>query len=235
MSQLPLISLITSSLEDLGVYLSRNSPQEQETEIDIPKVIEATKEYVVTQAMLDAREHQRNKIKHQKSKALADRVTRALHKKKKVKYQKTNNPIEEVFVAIRTEDENEQAQTYEPQNTVTEEQAASLDTTVELLQEVSDIIETHIVASTINKDSLKAVDYTLDGLSFMSVVLNQAINDLHLQASSTLRPDSAYSYNFRQAHRITSVFNKRYKLHRPSKNSAVIHYDIRITNVNKVA
>lgn len=122
------------------------------------------------------------------------------------------DPLEE----LRTEEENIVAKTVEPK--------LKLEDDIE--QKIANILETHIIATTLNKANLVIEDYELTSKSAFSINLNDSLNafstsfSLDKTASHNVTP---YKFNFKEAGLIKSTFDKRHLKHRTVSNNIVIH------------
>lgn len=169
----------------------------------------------------------------------SDRLAKRVAKQEldEVKASKAKNDKRQEIVkvdplsGVRTDKENEVAEAYIPQSKVDEE-VVPVTSDIETIQVISDLIETHIVASTLGRQGLDIDDYKLDGKTFFNMVVDN-INDPQNYSPSinSDRHEVPYTYNFNQAHKIHSEFTNRYRDYRIVDNRNAITYNITI-NIN---
>jgi len=225
---------ITNLIVNLGLDLDNDTIEEIE-EYVVAKSTESTVTY--SDEYLARIDNTRRKRLERESKAFEKEINRDL-----TRFHGTTIPVQEVqvqqqvevevecidpFIKSRTEQENIVAESYSPQIVISEATAKALDINIVEIQQLAELLEKHIVASTLGIDNLVLRDYDLIGKSFFTMVVGVTSDNKSIYSPSVrlLKDDKEpYSYNFNQSHKIHSVFTNRWKQKRIVNNRNVLEY-----------
>lgn len=146
-------------------------------------------------------------------KARAKKVNSA---KRKVTKAKKVEAKGDPLTQTRTREENIEAVKYTPKIKVPKKYENR-----EVLQVISEIFETHLVSTTINKEGLTLEDYKLNGQSAIQMIVDDIIKPTTYAPTLTTRnKHELYIYSFNQSHKINKVFTKRQIKERITNNRA---------------